>query len=59
MKMITEFISGKKTYITAAAAGILAVVQVLHPEFAVPFWVWPILGALGLGFLRAGVAKSK
>ena len=59
MKKLQELLSGKKTYITAAVVGGLAAAQVIWPEFTVPFWVWPILGALGLGFLRAGVEKSK
>ena len=59
MNAIKEFFAGKKTYITAVVAGVLAAVQVLRPEFVVPVWVWPILGALGFGFLRAGIDKTK
>ena len=55
---ILEFLKGKKTYIVAAVAGVLAAAQVLYPGFAVPEWVWIALGAFGLGFLRAGVEKK-
>ena len=53
-----DFLKGKKTYIVAAVAAVLAAARVLYPEFAVPEWVWIALGAFGLGFLRAGVDKK-
>jgi hypothetical protein len=52
---IAKWMSGKKTYFVAGtilACGILATQGIEIPEF-----VWASLAALGLGFLRAGVAK--
>ena len=51
-----EWITGKRTYFIAGAillCGILAANGVPIPEY-----VWAALAALGLGFLRAGVAKK-
>ena len=56
MDPIQKFLDGKKTYLTALAiliVGILGYWQLEVPEF-----VWAALGALGLGFLRAGVNKG-
>jgi hypothetical protein len=53
-----QWLQGKKTYITAVVAGGLAAAQVIWPGFAVPEWAWLALAALGLGFIRAGIAKS-
>ena len=53
---ITRWMQGKKTYFVAAtilACGVMTVYGVEVPEF-----VWAALAALGLGFLRAGVAKG-
>jgi len=53
---IVQFISSNKTYITAGAIGILGVLQGLE-VLILPESAWLVLGALGLGFLRAGVRK--
>lgn len=53
---VVQWLKGKKTYavaITILACGIMAAYGVEIPEF-----VWAALSAFGLGFLRAGVAKS-
>lgn len=51
-----KFLEGKKTYITAAAVGICAVLKFLGVE--IPEWIWPMLASFGLGFLRSGVDKT-
>ena len=53
---IVKFISSHKTYITAGAIGILGVLQGLD-VLVLPESAWLVLGAMGLGFLRAGVNK--
>jgi hypothetical protein len=52
-----EFLKGKKTYFTAAIAVALGVglIRLGHPIDGVEL----ILAALGLGALRAGVAKCE
>jgi len=50
-----EWLKGKKTYLVAIATAFVGGLAVLGVP--VPVWVWPLLGALGLGFLRAGVDK--
>lgn len=52
---MTEFFSGKKTYIVAALAGAGAVAQALG--YPIPEWVWPLLGAAGLGSVRVALNK--
>lgn len=52
-----DWLQGKKAYIVAAGslvAGILAAFGVVIPAV-----VWPILGALGLGAVRAGIQKAE
>lgn len=61
-KKMLEKLEGKKTYLVAAIAGILALVEPIstllgHPV-QVPESVYAVLAALGLGTLRAGVGKS-
>jgi hypothetical protein len=56
MNEIMEFLKGKKTYLIAIAVVVLGALQGLE-VFIVPEWAWPILGAVGLGTLRAGVDK--
>ena len=51
-----DWLAGKKTYLTALAIGVLAAAQALG--YPVPEWVYGILGALGLGTLRPGVANE-
>ena len=53
---IVQFISSNKTYITAGSIGILGVLQGLE-VLILPESAWLVLGAFGLGFLRAGVNK--
>ena len=54
MKTVMEFMKGKRTYIVALAMLILGALQGLD-IFTMPEWGWGILGAVGLGALRAGV----
>ena len=51
---ITKFLSGNRTYIVAGVIGVLGVLQGLN-VFVIPESAWLVLGAFGLGFLRAGV----
>lgn len=50
------FLEGKKTYIVAAVTIALAVADALG--YQIPEAVYAVLAALGLGTLRAGVAKA-
>lgn len=54
MKAVMEFMKGKRTYIVAIAMLILGALQGLD-IFIMPEWGCGILGAVGLGALRAGV----
>ena len=57
MDKILEWLSGKKTYISAiiiAVFGILSAFGIVIPE-----WVYALLAAIGLGSLRAGVSKEE
>lgn len=56
MQSILDFLSGKKTYVIAIATGILAGLQAYG--IVIPDYVYALLGAIGLGTLRAGVTKS-
>lgn len=56
-KALAKLLDGKKTYLTAAT--ILAVGILNAYGIEVPPFVWSALGALGLGFLRAGVKKGR
>ena len=50
-----SFLKGKKTYIAAGLAGAAAVAQALgHP---VPEYVFVLLGAAGLGSVRAAIGR--
>ncbi|HEY4265161.1 MAG TPA: hypothetical protein VGM72_07580 [Micropepsaceae bacterium] len=51
-----NLLAGKKTYVIAAIAAATAAAQALG--YAVPDWLYPIEGALGLGALRVAVNKS-
>ena len=53
---VLAFLKGKKSYIIAIAMVGLGLAQGLD-IFIVPEWMWGIIGALGLGALRAGVTK--
>ena len=50
-----NWFAGKKTYIVAFAAATLGLVQAVYPEFVVPGWAEYVLGALGLGAMRAAI----
>ena len=56
MGELVNWLKGKKTYLVAAVVGLIAAAQYLGYE--VPPWVFALLGALGLGTLRAGVGKA-
>ena len=53
---VLAFLKGKKSYIIAIVMVGLGVAHGLD-IFIVPEWTWGIIGALGLGALRAGVTK--
>lgn len=55
MQKVIEFLSGKKTYIVALVAAAMAFCQAMG--WAIPDYVYAILGAVGLGTLRAAVNK--
>ena len=57
MTGVLKWLEGKKTYIVALGIGVVAVLGALN--YQAPEWVWPILAALGLGAIRAGVKKSE
>ena len=50
-------LAGKKSYLVALITAILGLLQAYGVN--VPEWIHPILGALGLATLRAGVAKNE
>lgn len=52
-----NFLKGKKTYITAIVGAIYAALIGMDvvPNLE---WIWGLLGASGVAFLRAGVTKS-
>jgi hypothetical protein len=49
---VLVWLEGKKTYIVAILTGILGIISAYHP---IPEYVWAILGAAGLGAVRAGI----
>jgi X-X-X-Leu-X-X-Gly heptad repeat protein len=51
-----KFLSGKKTYIVAGIAFVLAVCEATG-VFSMPPEGWQVLAAIGLGTLRSGVKK--
>ena len=56
MQKLLEWLEGKKTYITMAALFIIGGLQANGVD--VPDWTYAILGAIGLGSLRAAVARK-
>lgn len=57
MTKLLEILNGKKTYIIMAISFTAAGLEAIgHP---IPEFVWPMLGALGLGTLRAAVKKGE
>lgn len=57
MDSIISFLDGKKTYIAAIVAAASAGAQALG--YDIPQWIYVLLGAFGLGSLRAAVRKTK
>ncbi len=55
LKSIEDLLQGKKTYLVALLVGIGAALKVLGID--VPEWIYPILGALGLGAIRSSIGK--
>jgi len=55
IQKLREFFAGQKTYITAIAIAVFAVLQ--YFGYDIDPWIWELLGALGLGFLRAAWKK--
>lgn len=51
-----DFLKGKKTYLVALAAAILAGLEAYG--ISIPAYVYTGLAALGLGTVRAGIAKK-
>ncbi len=58
MEKIFEFLKGKKTYIIAVLVAAGAIVEIEF-GFDVPDYAYIVLGAIGLGTLRAGVSDLK
>jgi len=56
MNQLIDILKGKKTYIIAIVAVVLGTLEGFG-VFAIPDYIWPILGAAGLGTIRAGVTK--
>lgn len=52
------FLSGRKTYLAAAGVAISAVIAYLVGDVGLMDTLTTVGEALGIGFLRAGVAKS-
>lgn len=50
-----EAMNGKKTYIVAILAASGAAAQAMG--YHIPDYVWPLLGALGLGAVRSALNK--
>ena len=57
MAAILNLLKGKKTHLIASLAVILGILQGFD-VFTVPVEAWPVIGALGLSTLRAGVEKN-
>lgn len=57
MAAIINLLKGKKTHVVAVLAIVLGILQGFD-VFTVPAEAWPIIGALGLSSLRAGVKSS-
>lgn len=56
MDQILKLTKDKKTYLIVIAVVVLGALQGLE-IFVMPEWAWPIIGAAGLGTLRAGIKK--
>jgi hypothetical protein len=55
MQQLITFLSGKKTYIIATIAAVLAFAQAMG--YPIPEYIYAILGACGLATLRVAVSK--
>lgn len=53
---MVNFLKGKKTYIVALVAAACAAAQVFG--YTIPEFVWPLLGAAGLGAVRNAVPAA-
>ena len=51
-----ETLTGKKTYIIAAVTFVTAGLSAIG--LPVPAWIYPLLGALGVGALRSGIGSG-
>lgn len=58
MAAFFEWFSGKKTYLVAFITAALGLAQAIWPEFTLPEWAVFILGALGLGAVRAALPQK-
>ena len=59
MDKIIALISGKKTYLVAGIAAIVACLQIFGVVADIPEGVWILLNALGLGAVRDAISKVK
>ena len=50
---VFDKLAGKKTYLVAILAAAGAVAQAFG--YSIPEWVWPLLGAAGLGAVRHSI----
>jgi hypothetical protein len=55
MDKLLKLIDGKKTYISAILIGLGAAATAMG--YVIPEWVWALLGAIGLGSVRAAIKK--
>ena len=56
LEKIGALLQGKKAYAIALLAGVGTVLTVLGID--IPTWIWPLLGAAGLGAVRSAIGKS-
>ena len=56
MKDVLEWLEGKKTYLVALVAAVLAAAQSLGYE--VPLWVLTALASVGLYSVRSAISKA-
>lgn len=55
MKKILEWLKGKRTIITAIAAGVCVTLE--HLGVDIPLYVYEILGVLGITFAKMGLNR--
>lgn len=55
LEKLEKALSGKKTYIVAVLVAAGSAAKVLG--YDIPEWIFPILGALGLGAVRSAIGK--